>query len=513
MLAIFGVALLATQQEYGASIAPEQHSNGIETALVTALPEITDNIEARDDLSDEDLARVRKVTTPTTDFSSAEAFESRSAGAATSPGPFDRNAFSQPLENLSFEDREHFAVGNALFRKIWVSSPSSTLASDGLGPLFNARGCQNCHIKDGRGNLPGDGETASSFLLHLGRFDSEQGKWQPDPIYGNQLQTFGIVGHAGEATLNIDWREFTVPMADGESVTLREPTFTLVDPEYGDVDEATIVAPRITQQMIGLGLLEAVPAADIAANADPDDKNHDGISGRLPLAIDAPDIGRIGRFGYKAGRASIHAQSGAAFVTDMGLSNSLHPANSGDCSDSQSRCMKAPNGEQESVGKHEVTDEMLDLVAFYSRNLAPPARRDVDDTEVLKGKSLFYETGCIGCHNPKFVTSRDVEEEALRFQLIWPYSDMLLHDMGEGLADGLGSNSGATGNEWRTPPLWGLGLVTTVNPRATFLHDGRARNLLEAIAWHGGEAQGARDKVMAMNQDERASLIRFLESL
>ena len=414
--------------------------------------------------------------------------------------------------SLSFEERERFNLGNALFRKLWVSSPSSTQASDGLGPLFNARGCQSCHIKDGRGQLPADGETASSFLLQLGPAAGAPDDWSGDERYGRQVQTFATPGLPAEASIDIRYREHEVRFDDGSTASLRSPTYTLDDLSHGDLEPTTALTPRMAPPMIGLGLLEAISDGDILNLEDPGDRDEDGISGRANRIADA-DGTRLGRFGLKADKPTVREQAAAAFATDMGLSNALHPANAGDCTGMQPGCLDAPHGEQPRLGKHEVPRELLDLVTFYSSNLAPPVRRDVDAPEVLQGKAAFYAAGCAECHTPKYVTSRDAADEQHRFQLIWPYTDMLLHDMGEALADGIGSFGGVSGREWRTTPLWGVGLAQTVNPQATFLHDGRARTLMEAVLWHGGEAENARQEVLAMSRDERDSLIRFLESL
>ncbi|MEO1531411.1 MAG: di-heme oxidoredictase family protein, partial [Pseudomonadota bacterium] len=209
----------------------------------------------------------------------------------------------------------------------------------------------------------------------------------------------------------------------------------------------------------------------------------------------------------KAGAPTVRAQSAGAFAGDMGISNPLKPEGWGECTEAQAACRTAPHG-----GNPEIEDAALDLVVFYSRNLAVPARRDLNDQVVLAGKRVFHETGCASCHVPKFVTHRLECQPEQSFQLIWPYTDLLLHDMGEGLADNRPEGM-ATGREWRTPPLWGIGLTQAVSGHTYFLHDGRARSLLEAILWHGGEAQAARDRVVEMQPADRAALIRFLESL
>ena len=265
--------------------------------------------------------------------------------------------------------------------------------------------------------------------------------------------------------------------------------------------------------MIGLGLIQAIHEADILALADPDDKDGDGISGKAAVTRD-PVSGDpvLGRFGWKAQNATVRHQSAEAFAGDIGISTPEVNRSHGDCTDSQAACLALPVGVQPRLGDTEAPDPVLDLVTFYSENLAVPARRKASFAETLGGKKLFYEAGCTGCHTPKFVTRRDAGNKAHAFQLIWPYSDFLLHDMGEGLADGQPVGL-ATGSEWRTPPLWGIGLTQTVSGHTFFLHDGRARNLTEAILWHGGEAAAARDRFAAMAKSDRDALLAFLESL
>lgn len=466
----------------------------------------------RNDLTPSDLKKVLKITTPANDFSKPEKFENMQAGAATSKAAANRHAFSHPQANLTFADREQFFLGNGIFRKLWVSSPASTQASDGVGPLFNARSCQSCHVKDGRGNLPANGEPASSYLVQLGYFDEKQQSWVSDARYGNQFQTVAVGGHSAEGDVVIRYENKVIDFADGEKALLRKPILSVANLAYGDMQKQTQLSPRLAPQMIGMGLLEAIADEDILLRHDPEDSNGDGISGRVSQFTDGANS-RIGRFGLKATKPTVIEQSAGAFSNDMGLSTALHPANSGDCTQVQEKCLSAPHGQQARLGKHEVPMNLLKLVEFYSRNLAPPVRRDVGEPTVLRGKELFYQSGCISCHVPKYVTSRDADESHHRFQLIWPYTDLLVHDMGDDLVDGVGHNGGVSGREWRTPPLWGIGLTKTVNPQATYLHDGRARTLLEAVLWHGGEALSARTHVQAMSVQQRIDLVNFLGSL
>lgn len=472
--------------------------------------------------TEKEAARISAVTKPTTDFSAASKFEERPGGAATVRVRPNANAFSQSSANLSFEDELNFRVGNGLFRKLWVSAPSSTLASDGLGPIYNARSCQRCHLKDGRGHPPeGPDDNAISMFLRIsipGGPDDGIAEIEdylatlPDPHYGTQMQDFSVAGVPAEYRLDITYEDLPVTLADGTVVTLRKPTYRAEDLGYGPLHPDAMLSPRVAPQMIGLGLLEAIPAADILAHADPDDLDGDGISGRPNIVwSDEYDTAMLGRFGLKAGAPTIKQQSAGAFRGDIGIGSPLYPTPQGECTDLQTVCLDAPDGDTDVPGV-EIDQEGLDMVTFYSRNLAVPARRGVNDPEVLRGKEIFYNTGCISCHTPSFVTHRLEDRPEQSFQLIWPYTDMLLHDMGEGLADHR-PEARATGSEWRTAPLWGIGLTEQVSGHTYFLHDGRARNILEAVLWHGGEAQPMRDAVVELSKSDRDALIAYLESL
>lgn len=478
---------------------------------------------SRTDLTPKDQARVIAVTRPTADFSKPEAFETMQGGAGTSRKQVDLDAFSQPSENITFEEEGNFKLGNALFRKNWVSSPSSTQASDGLGPLFNERACQNCHLKDGRGRPPSaDSRTTSMFLRLARNASTAEEKAEiaghkvlnfPDPVYGTQLQELAVPGLKGEGRMRVDYGDEKVALGDGTVVSLRKPSYAIDGLGYGPLDPHTTVSPRLTPPMIGLGLIEQIAPADILAHADPDDRDGDGISGK-PNIIRDVSSGELtlGRFGWKAQTASIRQQAADAFDGDIGISTPEEPNHWGDCTTAEKACLAMPDGVQKRLGTVEAPSPVMDLVTFYSQNLAVPARRDVGDPAVLAGKKLFYDMGCISCHTPKFVTMRGTPNKAQAFQLVWPYSDLLLHDMGPGLADGQVVGE-ATGSEWRTPPLWGIGLTQTVNGNSFFLHDGRARTLTEAILWHGGEGQKARDRFAATDAVDRDALIKFLESL
>jgi CxxC motif-containing protein (DUF1111 family) len=445
---------------------------------------------------------------------------SRPGGRATvmETGP---NAFSLPSANMPPSRKVDFSVGNSFFRNPWVIAPSSTTARDGLGPLFNTNACQNCHIKDGRGHLPAqDDGNAVSMLVRLS-IPSVAGQEQqlikggviPEPVYGGQLQDVAIPGYNAEGRVRISYVEEAVTLADGVIAKLRKPVLQITDLAYGPMHPQVMTSIRVAPPMIGLGLLEAIPEKDLLAQEDADDKNEDGISGRANRVWDNENNRtRPGRFGWKAGKPTLNQQNAGAFAGDMGLTSRVNGAD--DCTPAQSACIQAigsaVNGSD--VEGHEVSDKILKQVLFYSRNLAVPARRNMQDADVAKGEQLFNESGCVGCHTPSFVTSKQAAEPELANQVIYPYTDLLLHDMGEGLADHRGEFL-ATGTEWKTPPLWGLGLTQAVNEHTQFLHDGRARNVLEAILWHGGEAETATQAVIKMKTEERNALLKFVESL
>ncbi|SNS23524.1 di-heme oxidoredictase family protein [Pseudomonas segetis] len=447
-------------------------------------------------------------------FTQAEPGEALSGGS-TSVSKADHNAFSQPSANLSPLRRLDFSVGNSFFRNPWVIAPATTIARDGLGPLFNTNACQNCHIKDGRGHPPEpNAVTATSMLVRLSipATTAEQAKIieklgvVPEPTYSGQLQDMANPGVAPEGKVRMGYTLSSVELADGSKIELRKPTLAITQLGYGPMHPDTMFSARIAPPMIGLGLLEAIAEPDILANADPDDSNGDGISGRPNQVWD--DVrGKtvLGRFGWKAGQPNLNQQNAHAFAGDMGLTTSLLQHD--DCTAAQVDCLAAPNG-----GEPEVSDKLLGSILFYSRNLAVPVRRDVDSPQVLKGKNLFYQAQCNACHVEKFTTAADAAEPELANQAVRPFTDLLLHDMGPGLSDNR-PEFAATAQEWRTPPLWGIGLTQAVNGHTQFLHDGRARNLLEAIAWHGGEAEAAKQRVFAFNAEERKALLAFLNSL
>ena len=416
------------------------------------------------------------------------------------------NAFGN-LPPALLERNTDFVVGNSFFRRNWVTEPASTSDLDGLGPFFNARSCGNCHFKDGRGAPPlTPQEEPIALLFRLSQQTEIEWEQIPDPNYGGQLNPFAILDLTGEGSVSVSYREETGAYADGTVYNLRTPINTINNLQYGEISSSTMISPRIAPHLIGLGLLEAIDEVDILANADEFDADADGISGKPNYVWDiTQQENSLGRFGWKANEPTVRQQVAAAFVGDIGITSSVFPNEA--CADKQQSCVDAIY-----IDDIELTEMIFDNVTFYTQALAIPKRRNWDDEVVLRGKALFSEIECSACHIPSFVTGDFTDIPEYSNQTIRPYTDLLLHDMGEGLADGA-SNFRANGNEWRTPPLWGLGLVNVVNGHTNFLHDGRARNFEEAILWHGGEAEEAKESFMALEKSEREAIISFLESL
>ena len=418
------------------------------------------------------------------------------------------NAFSLPVPGLERNQELLFFVGNSFFNQNWVTAPASTTARDGLGPFFNARSCASCHFKDGRGRPPEfDGEAPTGFLLRLSVPGSDMhGAAAVEPNYGGHLQDEAIMGMKPEGAFQITYAETLFTFPDGEIVMLRQPTYTFNDLSYGEMHPEMMISPRVANQMIGMGLLEAVPEETLNTIADPTDRDGDGISGRPNMVWDAfNNQMAIGRFGWKANQPTVLQQTADAFLGDIGITTPLFPDEN--CTDAQLDCQAAANG-----GRPEIDSDDFLKVVLYASSLAVPAQRNWDDPQIVQGKDLFAEIGCSKCHVAELETGIHPTIPALSQQTIRPYTDLLLHDMGAGLADGR-PDFQATGSEWRTPPLWGIGLIETVNGHTLLLHDGRARNLLEAILWHGGEAEAARDTFSKLQADERDALLAFLGSL
>ena len=429
-----------------------------------------------------------------------------------------RNAFSMPLPTLDDAERARFAVGNSFFRRNWVEAPASTTARDGLGPHFIARSCGGCHVQDGRGAPPdfrkGLSEQPVALLMRLSiPGTGAHGGVVPDPVYGDQLNNAAVQDVQPEGQVRIRYQNLKGQFADGSRYTLRKPIYSIDQLAYGPLHPQIMISPRIAPQMAGVGLLDAIAEADIVANAATQAASPGPVKGQVNRVWDDfAQAQRVGRFGWKANQASVASQSAGAFQGDMGITSSQHPAET--CTPTQKDCLAAPRGGHGQTP--EIDDVTLSNVIFYENTLAPAARRNVNDGLVLRGQALFAQAQCSSCHRPSYTTGAPpfprLSSPKVQGLKIWPYTDLLLHDMGPDLADGR-PDFAANGQQWKTPPLWGVGLIHDVNGHRRLLHDGRANGVLEAILWHGGEAQSAKNQVLQLNARDRQALVAFVESL
>ena len=417
-----------------------------------------------------------------------------------------REAYGLPSPAMPPQLSEIFFSGRNLFRQVWVVAPAMDRDVSGLGPLFNRPSCAACHLKNGRGRAPeGPREKMTTMLVRLSVPGTDaHGGPRPHPVYGDQLNDAAIPGIPAEGQARIRWLEHIEHFSDGEAITLRRPQIEFSELAYGPLGGDIQTSPRIAPAVFGLGLLEAVPERDIRAQAARSKST--GVGGKVNEVWDpAQQRMVLGRFGWKANNGSLAQQSASAFIGDLGITSSMFPVEN--CSEVQTQCRGAP-----SAGAPEIEDARLQTVVLYENSLAVPARRDTGDPQVVKGQRVFESAGCAVCHLPELHTASDAEPAFLGGQRIHAYTDLLLHDMGEGLSDGR-PDYAAGPREWRTPPLWGIGLSERVNGNAAYLHDGRARSFMEAVLWHGGEAQSAAQSVRGMAKGDRDALLRFLDSL
>ena len=415
-------------------------------------------------------------------------------------------AYQQPTRFLNAGELEQFKEGKKGFAQHWVVAPS-ILGLWGRGPTSNAEACTDCHENGGRGRPPRDEtEPMLSMLVRLSIPGADaHGGPNPHPVYGDQLQNEGILGRVPpEGDARVSWNVQSVRMADGEIVQLRAPVLKFQNLNFGPLGAGVMTSMRVAPVLVGVGLLDAVAEDSIRALAA--DQHRKGLRGRVNIVWDLINNREaLGRFGYKANQPSVEQQIFLAYHADLGVTSRWFPEEN--CTEVQLECLAEPPG-----GHPELPQEFVDPVLFYARGLAVPARRNLDDPQVQRGELLFHLTGCDGCHAPTLETGEYAALSALSHQTIHPYTDLLLHDMGEGLADGR-PDFRAGGRDWRTAPLWGLGLSRTVNGNDSLLHDGRARNPTEAILWHGGEAQPSREQFSAMPKPDREALLAFLRSL
>lgn len=428
-------------------------------------------------------------------------YDERMSGGSQTAFDATSRAFTHEFSGMGEYDLELHGVGDAGFEETFITAPA--IRNSGLGPAFNNVSCVSCHHNDGIG-VPTAGESNSSLLMRISFPGSdEHGGAIPVPGYGTQVQDKSIWGKVPEAKVNISYSYQSYSFADGETYELRSPTYTLSQ-LHTPINGSYLLSPRLAPPVFGLGLLEAIPEEQIIALTDASDADHDGISGK-PNYVWNPFTQRreLGRFGLKLNTASVLVQVAAAYNNDIGITSYVFQ---------NETTHGQPDQSDEYSDDPEVTDSILNAVKFYMQSLQVPARRNVTDPEVIRGKQLFKEAKCTSCHNTDFTTAVDMTFPAASNQRIHPYTDMLLHDMGPGLADGR-PDFDADGNEWRTSPLWGVGLFETVNYPAYYLHDGRARTLTEAIMWHGGEAQQSKEFIEHLSKEDRSALIRFLKSL
>ncbi|MBS1744467.1 MAG: thiol oxidoreductase [Bacteroidetes bacterium] len=427
-------------------------------------------------------------------------YDPRLSGGAATVFDESNRAFSHMIEGLNANDIHAHEVGDGGVEQSFVTAPAPV--NSGLGPVYSNVSCVSCHHNDGKGN-PTAGFVNSSLLIRLSIPGSDaHGGPLAIPGFGGQLQDLAIYGFQPEAKVNISYTEHTETFPDGETVNLRTPAYTLTNP-YIPLPADYMMSPRMAPPFFGLGLIQNITESSILAHADENDSNGDGISGKANYVWDPYLQQRmIGRFGLKANTATLLTQVAAAYQQDMGVTSYVFPSES---SYGQSQY----DGINDDA---EIPDSVLNGAVFYVKTLAVPARRNVKDAIALRGEQIFKQINCLGCHTPTMYTGVDVTCKTLSNQRIHPYTDLLLHDMGPGLADNRPDYL-ATGTEWKTAPLWGIGLFEKTNGIPFYLHDGRARTIEEAILWHGGEAENSRNAFKQLSTADRKALISFIKSL
>lgn len=429
-----------------------------------------------------------------------DGYDPRLSGGMATIFDLSSQSFSHPIPGLSAWDSHVHEKGDQIFEQNFVAAPAPLFS--GLGPIFNNVSCISCHHNDGKGT-PSFGAVNSSMLMRVSLpGEDEHGGPVPVPGFGLQIQDRSVLGYVPEARVSVGYHDSVVSYPDGNTVVLQVPVYTVSNP-YIPLPASTLFSPRMAPPVFGVGLLLRVPESEILSHADPDDADHDGIKGHPNYVYD-PVLGKqvLGRFGLKANVGTLLVQVASAFQQDMGITNPVFPRENA-------------AGQPQVDGLHddpELPDSLLNAVKFYVETLAVPARRNVTDPQVKAGERLFSQIGCASCHLPTLYTDVDVNFPALSNQRIHPYTDLLLHDMGPALADGRPDYQ-ASGSEWRTAPLWGIGLFPKTNGTAYYLHDGRARSIEEAILWHGGEARKAKQNFMQLTASQRQAVLAFLQSL
>ncbi|WP_420549162.1 di-heme oxidoredictase family protein [Curvivirga sp.] len=391
---------------------------------------------------------------------------------------------------------EQVNQGRKIFNRDWQAFPGVNPNGDGLGPVFNRVSCSGCHFQAGRGRPPeSPDEPFTSMVLRLG-FTDELGS-RAHIAYGEQLNDRSLPNIPAEGRPSLSFRAINGQYVDGERYTLRMPQYDVKDLGFGQLGWAIQFSGRVAQPLQGIGLLEAIPQEVINGWSDPNDLDDDGISGRVAMVLDQSGSMSPARFGWKAAQVSLFSQTAQALHQDMGLTSSLHLEQN--CTWEQLACRAAPkeNGP-------EVNAAQLDQLVSFQRALSPRSQQNRNEL----GRYLFNEIGCNSCHIPTVQIPEDTWPRYLAGQKIHPYSDMLLHDMGDGLSDGLFQGN-ASPSEWRTAPLWGLSQRQPLR----LLHDGRARSVAEAILWHDGEARISKEAFRHLQKHEREALTDFVEGL
>ena len=425
-------------------------------------------------------------------------------------------SYIYPGEHTSKQQQLDFWTGFSLFKDPWVIAPSSTKDRDGLGPLFNARSCIACHGGASRGLMSEAGESLpTSLVLRIG--SSTIANYNNDHAYGGQIQPRAIRFNQGvdeqkpqgEAWLSLNYHTIDGQFSDGENYQLKQPNYQLTQLSFGALPAGVNPSPRLSPNIFGMGLLDAIAEQDLLAQEDIDDSDHDGISAKYNRVLEVTTGQlKIGRFGLKAKQPSLAQQVSAAFRDDIGITNSFFREES--CTKLQLACLNsAKMGGHKSI---EIPDKLLDLVITFNRLLGVPPARNLLNEDVQQGRQLFYQSGCQQCHKANYQIANDHQNAAIAGQKIWPYSDLALHDMGKALADNVLEFS-ANGQEWRTPPLWGIGLQKAVLGEQRLLHDGRARSVEEAILWHSGEGDASRQKFKQLSKQQRQNLVRFVNAI
>ncbi|KGJ94954.1 di-heme oxidoredictase family protein [Colwellia psychrerythraea] len=434
-------------------------------------------------------------------------------------------SYLYPGEKLSSKQQLDFWTGFSFFRDPWVAAPSATGNRDGLGPLFNTRSCIACHTAGSRAKIDEAGQILPlSLVVRLGSTDPAI--TSVDPVYGGQIQPRSIsyrltdaeiikqssyTDNVGEAWLDKSYDKVLGNFVDGEAYELLKPRYKLTKLAYGELAPHIGISVRLAPNIFGMGLLNAIKTDDLLNQEDSTDSNGDGISAkynRVPNVITG-EI-EVGRFGFKAKQPNLHQQVAAAFRDDIGITNTSFTDET--CTKTQVACNYAAKHGGHSLADLEIPDNRLDFTVTFNEFLGVPPARNLQSETVQRGRALFYQAKCQQCHIPSYVTDENYPVKALAKQTIWPYTDLALHDMGEGLADGV-YEFNASGREWRTAPLWGIGLQQYKTGQQRFLHDGRARTISEAILWHGGEAEPAKQAYVALNKQQRDALVKFVKAI